>query len=403
MIWKFVILLVVLIFYSTHNIGSGHIMEHELYNSQHKISEMLLFLCGDVMTGRGIDQILPHSVDPGIYESYVKDARIYVKLAEKVNGPVNQPVSYDYIWGDALKVWEHFTPDLKIINLETSITDHNDPWKGKGINYRMHPENVQVLIEAGIDFCSLANNHIIDWERAGLAETLKVLNQAGITHAGAGLNLAEAKKPAVLKTKKGRIIIFSYGSTTSGIPVSWAATENESGINLLPDLSELIVNTINDQVKQIKKENDIVIFSVHWGGNWGYEIPGYQRSLSHRLINEADVDVIHGHSSHHPRAIEVYKDKLILYGAGDFINDYEGISGYEEFRDDLSLMYFPAIDPVSGDLLSMKLVPMQIKNIRLNDVSSSDAVWMQNLLNREGKKFGTSFKLNEDGTLSMFW
>lgn len=117
-----------------------------------------LFLCGDVMLGRGIDQIFPHSVPPKIYESYVIDAKDYVRLAESKNGPILQPVSFSYIWGDALGIWKKMLPSAKIINLETSITIHQKPWEGKGINYRMHPKNVDVLKTAGIDFCSLANN-----------------------------------------------------------------------------------------------------------------------------------------------------------------------------------------------------------------------------------------------------
>ena len=65
-----------------------------------------------------------------------------------------------------------------------------------------------------------------------------------------------------------------------------------------------------------------------------------QSQLAHSLLDEAGVDVIHGHSSHHVKGIEVYKGKAILYGCGDFLTDYEGIQGYEEFRDDLVLMYF---------------------------------------------------------------
>jgi poly-gamma-glutamate capsule biosynthesis protein CapA/YwtB (metallophosphatase superfamily) len=69
------------------------------------------------------------------------------------------------------------------------------------------------------------------------------------------------------------------------------------------------------------------------------------------LINEAGVDIVHGHSSHHPKGIEVYKNRPILYGCGDFLNDYEGISGYQEYRDDLTLMYFPRMDAASGKLV----------------------------------------------------
>ena len=103
-------------------------------------SELItIFMCGDVMTGRGIDQVLPHPSDPRIYEPYVRDARGYVELAENVSGLIPRPVSFSYIWGDALDEWERVAPDVRIINLETSVTTSNDYWQGKGINYRMHP------------------------------------------------------------------------------------------------------------------------------------------------------------------------------------------------------------------------------------------------------------------------
>ena len=111
-----------------------------------------MFLCGDVMTGRGIDQVLPHPSNPVIHEPYMKSARGYVELAIRANGPIPQPVSFAYIWGDALAELERIGPDLRIVNLETSITNSNDYWEGKGINYRMHPENIPCLTAAKIDF-----------------------------------------------------------------------------------------------------------------------------------------------------------------------------------------------------------------------------------------------------------
>jgi len=366
-------------------------------------SVVTFFLCGDVMTGRGLDQVFPNSVDPGIYESYVKDARDYVRLAEKENGPIDEPVSYSYIWGDAIEVWEQIKPAFKIINLETSITSHEIPWHGKGINYRMHPKNIQVLTSAGIDFCSLANNHILDWSREGLLETLQTLKDADIAYAGAGIDLSEACRPAQLKMVQSKVNIFAFGSVTSGIPKSWAATSKSSGLNLLPDQDDEALNIISKQVKSIKQPGDIVVLSVHWGSNWGYDILDYQRNFAHWLIDNSSVDIVYGHSSHHPRGIEVYKDKLILYGAGDFINDYEGISGYEQYRDDLTLMYFPSIDPSNGTLVSMIMVPMQIRNFRLNYASVSDAGWLLNILNREGRKLGSSVTFNKDHYFSLHW
>jgi poly-gamma-glutamate capsule biosynthesis protein CapA/YwtB (metallophosphatase superfamily) len=139
-----------------------------------------IFMCGDVMAGRGIDQVLPHPGDPTIYESYMKSARGYVKIAEEVNGPIDYPVNFSYIWGDALKELDRFAPDVSIINFETSVTKSNEYWKGKGINYRMHPDNIPILTAAKIEVCSLANNHVLDWGYSGLLETLESLDKANI-------------------------------------------------------------------------------------------------------------------------------------------------------------------------------------------------------------------------------
>ncbi|MDX1540841.1 MAG: CapA family protein, partial [Geminicoccaceae bacterium] len=138
-----------------------------------------LFLAGDVMLGRGIDQVMPHPSDPRLHEPAVGDARTYVRLAERKNGRIPRRVDPGYVWGDALDALAMTGPYARIINLETSITRSDDAWP-KGINYRMNPANVPVLEAAGIDVCVLANNHVLDWGRTGLLETLGTLARAGI-------------------------------------------------------------------------------------------------------------------------------------------------------------------------------------------------------------------------------
>jgi poly-gamma-glutamate synthesis protein (capsule biosynthesis protein) len=361
-----------------------------------------IFMCGDVMTGRGIDQVLPHPGDPTIHESYMKSARGYVKIAEKLNGPIDYPVSFSYIWGDTLKELDRVAPDVRIINLETSVTKSNDYWKGKEINYRMHPENISSLTAARIDVCSLANNHVLDWGYMGLLETLATLKKVNIKNSGAGRNLLEAQAPAVIKVPgKGRVIVFAFGLGTSGVPSSWGAADKRPGINMLRDLSDKSLFGIQEKVRKVKRRGDIVVVSLHWGSNWGYGIPRKHTVFAHRLIDAVDVDIIHGHSSHHVRAIEVYQDKLILYGCGDFLNDYEGISGYEEFRADLSLMYFATVDPSTGKLLRLQMTPTQIKRFKVNLASNVDTLWLKDTLNKEGTTFGTKVKVIGDNRLTL--
>ena len=185
-----------------------------------------LFLCGDVMTGRGINQILPHPSDPAIHEGYMKDARGYVEIAEKANGPIPRSVAPGYIWGDALDELEKVAPDVRVINLESSVTQSDDYWKGKEIHYRMHPGNIDCITAAKIDVCSLANNHVLDWGYVGLEETLETLRKEKIRGVGAGMNVNEAESPAMIEIEgKGRVVIFAFGSPTSGVPLNWAASQ----------------------------------------------------------------------------------------------------------------------------------------------------------------------------------
>lgn len=365
---------------------------------------MTLFLCGDVMTGRGIDQVLPHPGDPVLHEGYATSALDYVALAERANGPIPRPAEFAYVWGDALAEWARVAPDLRIVNLETAVTRRDDWQRGKGIHYRMHPANVPCLTAAGIDCCVLANNHVLDWGYAGLAETLETLRRAGLQRAGAGRDRAEAAAPAVLPVAgKSRVLVFAYGAQSSGIPPDWAAAAGLPGVNLLPDLSPATLQQIAAQVEADKRPADVVVASIHWGGNWGYAVPAAHQRFARGLIDRCGVDVVHGHSSHHPMGIEVYRGRPILYGCGDFLNDYEGIAGYEPYRGDLSLMYFLEVDPASGTLVRLRMVPMQMRRFRLNRASAADSRWLRSVLDREGQPLGSRVEAGPGSSLALRW
>jgi len=361
-----------------------------------------LFLCGDVMTGRGIDQVLPHPCDPVLHESYAESAIDYVRLAEAANGPIPRGVDPSYPWGAALNEFDRMQPDARIINLETSITRSED-FAPKGINYRMSPENAAFLKAAAIDCCVLGNNHILDWGVRGLLDTLAALRQLQIKAAGAGQNLSEAGAPAVLDIAgRGRVLLFSFVDATSGAPPSWGATNERPGINLLSEISERSARGVADLVAQARRPGDLIVVSVHWGPNWGYHIPREQRRFAHALIDQGNVSVVHGHSSHHPKAIEVYRDRLILYGCGDFLNDYEGIKGYEKYRGDLVLMNFADVEP-AGTLAALEVVPLQIRNFHLVRPSNEDVRWMHRTLDWESRKFGAGVVLKADERLVVSW
>jgi poly-gamma-glutamate capsule biosynthesis protein CapA/YwtB (metallophosphatase superfamily) len=363
-----------------------------------------LFLCGDVMTGRGIDQVLPHAGNPQLHESYVESALSYVELAERISGPIPRAAGFDYIWGDALQELEREAPAARIANLETAITSSDEWWEGKGIHYRMHPDNARCLTEAKLDCCVLANNHVLDWGYPGLQETLDTLRGNGIATTGAGGDLDAAQVPAQIDTGLGgRVLVFGLGAVSSGIPVRWGASGDRPGVHLLADLSATTVEALAVLVGAHKRPGDVVVASIHWGENWEYRIAQEQVDFAHALIDEAGIDIVHGHSSHHVKAIEVHSGKLILYGCGDLLTDYEGITSYREFRGDLGLMYFPDVDPTTGKLVRMRMTPTQVRRFRIQRANAEDALWLAALLNRLGKGFGTSVEPGVDQRLELRW
>jgi poly-gamma-glutamate capsule biosynthesis protein CapA/YwtB (metallophosphatase superfamily) len=358
-----------------------------------------LFLSGDVMTGRGVDQILGHPGDPGLWEPYIRDARRYVKLAEAVSGQIPRPAGDAWIWGDALRELHRSALDARIINLETSVTVSDRPQRGKGVHYRMHPGNVGCLTAAAIDVCVLANNHVLDFGYEGLAETLQTLRRAGVQTAGAGSDLDEARRPAIINLPAGgRVVVVSVAARSCGVPEDWAGASERPGVDVVADLSASTAAEVAARIGIERRPGDIAVVSIHWGSNWGYEVSPDQVRFAHLLV-EAGVNVVHGHSSHHPRPIEVYEGRLILYGCGDFINDYEGVGGHEAFRGDLALMYLLSLAPAGGELARLRMIPMQMRQMRLGRASPADALWLWGMLNEVSRPYGTRIAVEPDGEL----
>ncbi|SDS63721.1 CapA family protein [Actinopolymorpha singaporensis] len=360
-----------------------------------------LSLCGDVMLGRGVDQILPHPGDATLREAFVRDARTYVGLAEEANGPIARPVDFCWPWGDALDLLDGFEPSVRVVNVETSITKSDAFAPRKAVHYRISPPNVPCLSAARPDVCVLANNHVLDFGYPGLEETLRTLAGAGLRAVGAGRNVHDARRPAIVPLDgAGRAVILSVGMASSGIPEAWAASERRPGIDFLAEPSQSAAADVAARVQVVKRAGDVAVVSVHWGSNWGYDIADDQVSFAHALV-DGGVDVVHGHSSHHPRPVEVYEGKLILYGCGDFIDDYEGITGYEEFRDDLRLLFLVSLDRNSGQLVEAKMAPLQARRMRLRNASGEDSRWLCSMLDRVSRRFGSRIDLEPDGLLVL--
>ncbi|MEV7992508.1 CapA family protein [Streptomyces sp. NPDC086077] len=359
-----------------------------------------LFLCGDVMLGRGVDQILAHPGDPRLREGYVMDARDYVALAEAVSGPIPVPVGPAWPWGEALPVLDEAAPDVRIVNLETAVTSGGSFAPGKQVHYRMHPANLPALTVARPDVCVLANNHVLDFGRAGLEETLDALDGAGLRTVGAGRDADGARAPAVVPLRAGgRVLVLALGTRSSGIPPGWAATgDAQPGVAYAAGPSPGAAEDVVRRVRRVKRAGDLVVVSVHWGSNWGYLVPRDQVRFAHALV-DGGVDLVHGHSSHHPRPLEVYRDRLILYGCGDFVDDYEGIPGNEEYRDDLRLAHLATLEADTGRLTGLRMVPLRARRMRLEAAPERDRRWLCGILDRISA--GVHVDPAPDGTLTL--
>lgn len=366
------------------------------------IAMVTLFLCGDVMLARGIDQILAEPCDPKLYEPYMDDARDYVTIAEEVSGPIPRGAPLDYPWGDAIAILDAARPDVRIVNLETSITRRGAPDRAKQIHYRVSPENAACLTAARVDVCTLANNHVLDWGPDGLLDTLDTLDQLHVRRCGAGHTPDDAIRPAVIELgERGRVAVFSVGSTDAGVPPWWSAEERQPGVHVLADLGAESMRKLRHAIEPWRRPHTIVVLSIHWGPNWGFAVDAAHQRFARHMIDDAGVDLVHGHSSHHVKGVEVHHGRPILYGCGDLLTDYEGITGNEVYRGDLGLMYFPTFDE-HGALAKLDMVPTRMHRFRITEAGPKEARWLASTLARAGDALGTSVALVGQ-RLSLKW
>src|SRR5262245_32330109 len=170
-------------------------------------------------------------------------------------------------WGDVLPVLR--SADWRCCNLECVVSDLVPArLPDKAFHFRSDARNVAVLRAAGIDAVSNANNHSLDFGPAAMLDMLRRLDRAGIAHAGAGADLAEARRPALSVTRGGTRIALV--ACTDNEP-EWAAGDRVPGLYFVPvDPDDPSAQALVAEVRNLRSLADIVIVSTHWGGNWGY-------------------------------------------------------------------------------------------------------------------------------------
>ena len=187
---------------------------------------------------------------------------------------------------------------------------------------------------------------------------------------------------------------------SAGVPESWAAHHDRPGVWLIRDLSARVTDDVAAGVLAHKRDGDVAIVSVHWGPNWGYAITPSEIAFAHRLI-DAGIDIVHGHSSHHPRPIEINGGKPILYGCGDVIDDYEGIGGHESFSPALRLLYVTCTDPANGELVSLRMIPLRVRRMRLEHAAQTDAEWLRATIEHTSRRFEIRVAARPDDLLEV--
>ena len=260
-------------------------------------------------------------------------------------------------WGTALPVLQG--ADAVFANLECAITGSGRPWRRtrKVFHFRAGPRAVAVLKAGNVRYVSLANNHVLDFETEGLADTLRHLDAGKIAHAGAGATLAKARAPALVTVGEIKIGLIALTdnepafAATAERPGTWHAAIGED-----PGLIDLL----SQQVVELRVRGaDLVVLSLHWGPNMVTAPPPQFRAFAKSVIDRG-VDIVHGHSAHLFQGVEARGRRLILYDTGDFIDDY---AVDPQLRNDWSFVFLVEAEregPRRLDLLPVRLSPARV-------------------------------------------
>jgi len=220
----------------------------------------------------------------------------------------------------------------------------------------------------------------------------------GIHWAGVGKNLESAQRPAIFKIGGKKIACFSFADHFS----YWAASEKSPGINFLDAdaYSPKDISRIRELIESTRDREspDLVVLSFHWGGNYCWIPSKEKQNFAHQMVDECGVDIIHGHSSHHIQGIEIYKGKPILYGCGDFIDDY---AVTEEYRNDLGFSYFVDWNFESKSVQKIELIPTKIGLCAVSkNLTANDQDWILKQMTSLCHHFGTLVEIS-DGKLLL--
>jgi poly-gamma-glutamate synthesis protein (capsule biosynthesis protein) len=298
---------------------------------------------------------------------------------------------YGYPWGDILPAIAK--ADFFLVNLECVLSAQTQRWFGneaKWYHFRADPDMVAVLRAGSVSCVSLANNHIGDFGLDGLLDTIRALDSAGISHAGAGSDLDAARAPARLIVRGRQVAVMA----AADYPSPWAASIGTPGMHFLaipPQEDELA--PLLQAIATERSRADYIILSLHWGYNMCERPSAEFRSFAHRML-DAGVDLIWGHSAHLPQAVERSDQKLVLYDTGDLIDDY---AVDPTLRNDLSAVFMVTLG--SAGVERLEVIPIRIADRQARLARGEDAAWITNRMARLSTELATTLSREDDRLL----
>ncbi len=246
--------------------------------------------------------------------------------------------------------------DLRFGNLECALTRRQTRIEepgGKAFYFRADPSAVEVLRRAGFEAMSVANNHALDYDYLGLADTLVALDGAGIAHAGAGNDLEAARRPVRLSRAGWRVSLLAFADH----PAAWAAGPSAPGIRYLP-IDPAGLQRARAAIAEERLHADLLVVSLHWGPNLrSWPSPGF-RAFARALV-EAGADVVWGHSAHVVQGVEWVHGRPVLYDTGDLVDDYVVD---DALRNDLGGVFLVRARP--GGIDAVDVLPTRIRGGR---------------------------------------
>lgn len=213
--------------------------------------------------------------------------------------------------------------DLAVCHLETPISaDDTDLSRSGTLSFNAPRQIASALRKAGFRACDTASNHTWDRGLAGVEQTLDVLDQAGIGHAGSARNPDEAEHPPIYEVNGVKIghLAFSYTIYNEASPDTKVPPE-------APWLSSMLwpvqaAQGILDQAHAVKERGaEFVVISMHWGDEYVHEPSAEQRKLARDLLESPDVDLILGHHAHVVQPCEKIGNEYVSYGMGNFLSN----------------------------------------------------------------------------------